>query len=106
MFAYDYYPTAQTLYNLHFGLDTQHSSASRPVRNYRYGKGGHAQRDSNGSAQNHVEESIMWSYVIQIANAMKEVHDQGLAFRTLDVSKVLVTGKNRLVACVLTPILR
>jgi len=26
---------------------------------------------------------------------MKEVHDRGLAIRTLDISKVLVTGKNR-----------
>jgi len=97
VFAYNYHPTAQTLYNLHFGSDTQHSSTSRPLRSNRYGKGGHAQRDSgsNGLGQNHVDESIIWSYVIQIANAMKEVHDQGLAFRTLDVSKVLVTGKNR-----------
>ncbi|KAF9516648.1 hypothetical protein BS47DRAFT_619910 [Hydnum rufescens UP504] len=97
VFAYDYHPTAQTLYNLHFASDAHPSGASRPPRNARYGRGGHAQRDSgsNGSVQNHVEESIMWSYVIQIANAMKEVHDQGLALRSLDVTKVLVTGKNR-----------
>lgn len=48
-----------------------------------------------GEPNGPVEERVLWSYVVQIANAMKEVHDAGLAFRGLDVSKVLVVGKNR-----------
>lgn len=50
-----------------------------------------------GEPNGPVEERVLWSYVVQIANAMKEVHDAGLAFRGLDVTKVLVVGKNRCV---------
>ena len=38
----------------------------------------------------------MWSYIIQIAGAMKAAHDQGLAVQMIDVTKVIVTGRNRL----------
>ncbi|WOO77158.1 PAN2-PAN3 deadenylation complex subunit PAN3 [Vanrija pseudolonga] len=43
-----------------------------------------------------IPERIIWSYVIQIANALKAVHTAGLAVRTLDATKVLITGKNRI----------
>lgn len=50
-----------------------------------------------GESNGPIEERTLWSYVIQIANAMKEVHSKGLAVRNLDVTKVLVVGKNRYV---------
>jgi PAB-dependent poly(A)-specific ribonuclease subunit 3 len=37
----------------------------------------------------------LWSYVVQLASALKCVHNSGLAMRTVDVNRVLVTGKNR-----------
>ena len=37
----------------------------------------------------------MWTYVVQIANAIKVAHDAGLAVRMIDATKVLLTGKNR-----------
>lgn len=40
-------------------------------------------------------ERVLWSYVVQIASALKCVHNSGLAMRTIDVNRVLVTGKNR-----------
>lgn len=43
-----------------------------------------------------IPERVIWSYVIQIANALKAVHSAGLAVRNLDASKILITGKNRL----------
>ncbi|KAI9435510.1 hypothetical protein H4582DRAFT_2079614 [Lactarius indigo] len=46
-------------------------------------------------AQPHVPERTLWSYIIQIAGAMKAAHDQGLAVRMIDVTKVIVTGRNR-----------
>ncbi|GMK59263.1 hypothetical protein CspeluHIS016_0702780 [Cutaneotrichosporon spelunceum] len=42
-----------------------------------------------------IPERIVWSYVIQIANALKAVHTAGLAVRCLDANKILITGKNR-----------
>lgn len=43
-----------------------------------------------------IPERIIWSYVIQIANALKAVHTAGLAVRCLDATKILITGKNRI----------
>ena len=42
-----------------------------------------------------VPESTLWSYVCQIASALKTIHQGGLAARVLDTTKILVTGKNR-----------
>lgn len=117
---YNYYPTAQTLYQAHIVPPDptpvlpihppQHSSRSRNHRHHHQKGGGRGGSNSAinlgigvGEANGPLEERILWSYVVQIANVMKEVHAQGLAFRTLDVTKVLVTGKNR---CVFDSILR
>lgn len=43
-----------------------------------------------------IPERVIWSYVIQLANALKAVHTAGLAVRCLDATKVLITGKNRI----------
>lgn len=43
-----------------------------------------------------VPETVLWSYVVQIASALKTIHSNGLAARVLDPSKILVTGKNRI----------
>lgn len=42
-----------------------------------------------------IPERVIWSYVIQIANALKAIHTAGLAVRGLDATKILITGKNR-----------
>jgi hypothetical protein len=40
----------------------------------------------------------MWSYIVQLAGAIKRVHDVGqAAVRMIDVTKGLVTSKNRCV---------
>jgi len=80
-----------------------HAPRSRYSRHHhKSGRGGSGggMGSGAGDANGLLEERVLWSYVVQIANAMKEVHDRGLAFRTLDVSKVLVTGRNR---CVYLP---
>ena len=41
-------------------------------------------------------ERVLWSYITQIANALKAIHTSGLAARNLDPSKVMITGKNRI----------
>ncbi|KAN0142137.1 hypothetical protein V8E53_000599 [Lactarius tabidus] len=76
--AYTYYPTAQTLYDAHI--------KPRPPT-FVHGR--------LQAAQPHVPERTLWSYIIQIAGAMKAAHDQGLAVRMIDVTKVIVTGRNR-----------
>lgn len=73
--AYDYHPNAQSLAELHF-------KSNKPYQ------GGRAQPER-------ITEATLWSYIFQIASAMKAVHDAGLALRMVDASKVLLTGKNR-----------
>ncbi len=78
MVAYTYHPSAQTLYDAHIkprGPTFVHGRLQ--------------------PAQPHVAERTLWSYIIQIAGAMKAAHDQGLPVRMIDVTKVIVTGRNR-----------
>ncbi|EXJ83649.1 PAB-dependent poly(A)-specific ribonuclease subunit pan3 [Capronia coronata CBS 617.96] len=48
------------------------------------------------SSKDQVAEPVLWSYIVQIASALKTIHSSGLAARVLDPSKILVTGKNRI----------
>jgi PAB-dependent poly(A)-specific ribonuclease subunit 3 len=77
--AYTYHATAQTLYDAHIKprAPTFVHGRVQPT-------------------QPHVPERTVWSYIIQIAGAMKAAHDQGLPVRMIDVTKVIVTGRNRL----------
>ena len=41
-------------------------------------------------------ESMIWNYIIQLTSALRYIHAAGLACRTLDPTKILVLGRNRL----------
>ncbi|KKA26359.1 hypothetical protein TD95_003838 [Thielaviopsis punctulata] len=41
-------------------------------------------------------ESIIWSYIVQLGNAVRAIHNARLAVRCFDLSKILVTDKNRI----------
>ena len=43
-----------------------------------------------------VPEAVLWSYVVQIASALKTIHSNNLAARVVDASKIIITGKNRI----------
>lgn len=54
-------------------------------------------RTATASRNIHITpEQEIWSYIVQLANALKAIHTNGLAAKTLNSSKVLVTSKNRL----------
>ncbi|KAF8889023.1 hypothetical protein BD779DRAFT_412827 [Infundibulicybe gibba] len=80
--AYAYHANAQTLFDLHF------KSRPQPTQPH-YGRS-HAAKTSYT-----ITERTLWSYIIQLASAIKKVHDSRQAVRTIDISKVLVTGRNR-----------
>ena len=46
-----------------------------------------------------IPERVIWTYVVQISSAIKQVHEARLAVRTIDATKILVTGQNRFVVC-------
>ncbi|KAK3070868.1 PAB-dependent poly(A)-specific ribonuclease subunit 3, partial [Teratosphaeriaceae sp. CCFEE 6253] len=51
----------------------------------------------SGKAGTHfVPENDLWGYVVQLASALKAIHEAGLAAQTVTASKVLLTAKNRL----------
>ena len=70
----DYHPAATTVADKHFI-----SAMSRPYR-----------------PSANVEERVLWKYIVQIANALKSIHQAGLAARTIDITKVLLTDENRI----------
>ncbi|KAI6015704.1 kinase-like domain-containing protein, partial [Pisolithus marmoratus] len=73
--CYDYHPNSQSLMELYFrsmSAGTLHASMGR------------------------IPEATLWTYIIQIANAIRVAHEAGLAVRMIDPAKILLTGKNRL----------
>ncbi|KAF6749542.1 hypothetical protein DFP72DRAFT_912891 [Ephemerocybe angulata] len=49
-----------------------------------------------GQQQPPVPERTMWSYIVQIAGAIKRVHEAGYAVRNIDATKILLTSQNRI----------
>ncbi|TKA54829.1 hypothetical protein B0A53_02638 [Rhodotorula sp. CCFEE 5036] len=123
VFVYDFHPCSQTLYEAHLSpsaslppnpwstpLSHHHPAAAgtaatgygrRPVAPLGgaggpgVGTGGGVISTGGGGTSPALPERVLWSYVVQIASALKCVHNSGLAMRTIDVNRVLVTGKNR-----------
>lgn len=77
--CYDYHPNSKSLYELYFNPKSS----------------GLLHGQLSGS-MGCIPEATLWSYIIQIANAIRAAHDAGLALRMIDPAKILLTGKNRL----------
>jgi PAB-dependent poly(A)-specific ribonuclease subunit 3 len=103
--SYAYHPNSQTLADLYL-KNPASSSASTPTAGTPppiISGGRFKVKPNQGQIgafnqprySHRVPERTLWSYVVQIANATKAVHDAGMAVRVLDASKILVTGKNR-----------
>lgn len=73
IFVTDYFPLSKTLLEQHF-----------PVTN-RYGN----------KISTAVPEPVLWSYIVQIASAIKTIHAANLAVMCMDPSKIIVTSENR-----------
>ncbi|WAR59871.1 hypothetical protein PtB15_11B512 [Puccinia triticina] len=106
LFAYDYHPLSQTLYDEHisakkstirsFAADEVDHSSNLPNPSHsgsRYNR--HRPTNGNPSRIGLSEERTIWSYVVQIANAVKAVHSANLSVRTIDPTKIILTGTNR-----------
>ncbi len=70
--VYDYFPNSSTLYDLH------------------YAKKSHTHKKTM------IQEDVIWSYIVQINNAINIIHQGGLAARALSPTKIIVTSKNRI----------
>lgn len=79
--SYDYHPNSQTLFD-------QYLRPKQPA---------FPQSRFGGATNVAIPEATLWSFIIQIAGAIRAAHEAGLAIRTIDPTKILVTGKNRYV---------
>ena len=73
----DYHPNSKTLAETH--LQSQSSG-----------------RFGTRQASPHVPENVLWSYIVQLASAIKACHSLRLAVRTIVPSKIIITSKNRI----------
>ncbi|GAA97963.1 hypothetical protein E5Q_04643 [Mixia osmundae IAM 14324] len=80
IFVYDFHPLASTLHDHHL---LPKPPVMRP-------------NGRLGPASTQIPERVLWSYIIQISSAIRAAHTAGLALRTVEISKILLTGKNRL----------
>lgn len=94
--VYDYHPNSSTLAELHFrppGSGPHVNLDTSTGHSHRNGKA-LSSRNAHG-APDRVSESTLWTYIFQIASAIKAVHEAGMAVRVVDPSKVIKTGHNR-----------
>ena len=77
--SYDYHPDSQTLFDVYL------RPKQSPFSQNRFGEATNVV----------IPEATLWSYIIQIASAIRATHEAGLAVRMVDPTKVLLTGKNR-----------
>ncbi|KAI1101425.1 hypothetical protein F4804DRAFT_343975 [Jackrogersella minutella] len=82
VFVHSYHPLSKTLAEHHFPSN-------------RYGRPAP------------VPEKVLWTYLVQLASAIKAIHKAKLAARCIDISKVILTDKNRvrLSACSILDVL-
>ncbi|CAG8558510.1 17127_t:CDS:10 [Acaulospora morrowiae] len=73
VFVYDYHPLSQTLFDKHF---SSMQMSTQPHSN--------------------ISETTLWSYIVQLASALKTIHTSNLAARTIEPTKILLTSKNRI----------
>ncbi|KAI0012041.1 hypothetical protein F4779DRAFT_614991 [Xylariaceae sp. FL0662B] len=71
VFVHSYHPLSKTLAEYHFPSN-------------RYGRVAP------------VPEKVLWSYLVQFSSALRTIHKAKLAARCIDISKVILTDKNRL----------
>ncbi|KAI1164874.1 hypothetical protein F5B18DRAFT_613747 [Nemania serpens] len=73
IFVHSFHPLSKTLAEHHFPTTTSRFSRTVPVA-----------------------EKVLWSYLVQLSSALKVIHKAKLAARCIDISKVILTDKNRI----------
>lgn len=74
-FVTDYHPLAETLAAKHFSQQNRFSGRVNVPP---------------------ISEQTLWGYIIQISNALRAIHEIGLAAKALNPTKVILTSENRL----------
>ncbi|XP_071540407.1 PAN2-PAN3 deadenylation complex subunit pan3 isoform X2 [Panulirus ornatus] len=108
VFVYDYHAGAETLATRHFSSANAFTANGwEGLSSSSAGNGGSSSHDppARGIHKSHrqnsgsslLPESTLWNYIIQLTGALRTIHTQGLACRTLDPTKILLTdNKSRI----------
>uniref|UniRef100_A0A0K0D6U0 Protein kinase domain-containing protein n=1 Tax=Angiostrongylus cantonensis TaxID=6313 RepID=A0A0K0D6U0_ANGCA len=93
--VYDYHPLADSLRTRHFGrmLGSGFIDGITGAKMSSQLPGFSSTQLQQGAG---VVEWLLWSYVIQLSSALRAVHANGLASRCVDLSKILVHGKSKI----------
>ncbi|TFK97555.1 hypothetical protein BDV98DRAFT_574245 [Pterulicium gracile] len=101
--VYAFHPGAQTLAEAHMmkGASGNGAQSSLVIFTPPRGSDGHSNppmgnRNLLSNTPSTIPETVLWSYIVQLASAICVAHEAGLALRQIEVSKVLVTGRNRI----------
>lgn len=77
VFIYDFHPSTDTLMDIMFRSPRWKSTAEL----------------INLKQKVLPNEQTIWTYVVQLTSAIRQIHSAGLAYRSLDLTKLLLTGK-------------
>lgn len=98
--VYDFYPGSQTLLSKYF------IPSAEPTNGYSDPFSGEARPFSHKSTHHRattgtlLPENEIWSVIIQLSAGLRAIHQAGLACRTLDPTKIIITGKRLRFSCV------
>ncbi|GMR43074.1 hypothetical protein PMAYCL1PPCAC_13269, partial [Pristionchus mayeri] len=101
IFVYDYHPLAESLKERHFGRGggtgggvtmVDSMTGAKILSSYSSGSAG----GGGHGAGSGVPELLLWQYVIQLTAALRSIHALGLSARSIDISKVIIMGKCKL----------
>jgi PAB-dependent poly(A)-specific ribonuclease subunit 3 len=73
IFIHSYHPNSKTLAEFHFGATPGSRFGRTPI-----------------------QETVLWSYICQICSALRDIHSENLAARCIDMTKIILTEKNRI----------
>uniref|UniRef100_A0A915AFQ2 PAN2-PAN3 deadenylation complex subunit PAN3 n=1 Tax=Parascaris univalens TaxID=6257 RepID=A0A915AFQ2_PARUN len=80
LFVYDFHPLSETMKFRHLS-----SRINGMSTNFMDGMSGGG-----------LQESLIWTYIVQLSSALRAIHSSGMAARTVDPTKIIVFSKTKL----------
>lgn len=90
--VYQYFPQAVTLMQQYFNDARGAGAGSGPNSIYGFGSTNRPYSQQHDILKKRLlPENLLWHYIIQISSALRQIHSQGLAYRIMDPTKLLIT---------------